>query len=116
MMLVTIEQASAHLRRDTDADDNDLVLKIEAASGAVLNYLKDGADEFLDTAGQVPLDSNGDPVGVPYEVRAAVLILLGVFYSYREGEAGIINPQFSHGYLPPTVTALLYPLRDPALR
>lgn len=113
-MLVSLQQASDHLRRDTTADDNDLRLKIEAASGAVLNYLEDGAESFLDTAGEVPEDTNGDPIGVPYEVKAAVLLLVGDFYSNRgeDQSANWVDPN----YLPRAVTALLYPRRKPALR
>jgi hypothetical protein len=115
MMLVSLQQASDHLRRDTAADDADVTLKIHAASGAVLNYLKDASEAFLDTAGFVPLDSNGDPIGVPYEVQAAVLLLLGDFYSNR-GEDQNPNWGSQFTYLPAAVTALLYPLRMPTLR
>lgn len=111
VMLVSLNQASAHLRRDTSDDDTDLTLKIHAASGAVLNYLKDGAT-FLDSADEVEVDSFGDPVGVPFEVQAAVLLLVGMFYMDREG----VEPDiWERGYLPRAVTALLYPLRAPAL-
>lgn len=113
-MLVTLQQARDHVRSDTVADDSDLTLKIHAASGAVLNYLKSGAEAFLDTAGFVPLDSNGDPIGVPFEVGAAVLLLVGDFYSNRgeDQSANWTDPN----YLPRAVTSLLYPLRIPALR
>lgn len=115
MMLVTLQQAKDHVRSDYAADDTDLTLKIHAASGAVLNFLKDAADEFLDTAGLVPEDSNGDPVGVPFEVKAAVLLLVGDFYSNRgEDQTPNWNAQFA--YLPAAVTALLTPLRTPTLR
>lgn len=113
MMLVTLEEASNHLRRDTDEDDNDLILKIHAASGAVLNYLKDGADVFLDTAGFPFLDSAGDLIGVPFEVKAATLLMVGYLYKDRDENA---DGAYQTGYLPMPVTALLYPLRDPALR
>ena len=111
VMLVSLTQASAHLRRDTDDDDADLTLKIHAASGAVINYLKAGAT-FLDSADDVEVDSFGDPVGVPFEVQAATLLLLGSLYSDREGSE---PDMWERGYLPKAVTALLYPLRDPAL-
>jgi hypothetical protein len=111
--LVTLQQASDHLRRDTDADDNDLILKIEAASRAVLNYLKVDGMAFLelDSAGDVELDSAGDALGVPEEVKAATLLLLSSFYSDRSGQSS----GFRMGYLPEPVTALLYPLRKPAM-
>ncbi|WP_460640101.1 head-tail connector protein [Larkinella harenae] len=110
-MLVSLQQASDHLRRDTTDDDSDLELKIHAASAAVINYLKAGAT-FLDTSGGVPLDTSGNPVGVPYEVQAAVLLMLGVLYRDRDGQE---MSQWELGYLPRPVMALLYPLRDPAM-
>jgi hypothetical protein len=114
MMLVSLQQARDHVRSDTMADDADLTLKIHGASGAVLAYLEDAAEAFLDTAGFVPMDSNGDPLGVPYEVKAATLLLIGDFYSNR-GEDQSTN-WTDPNYLPRAVTALLYPKRKPALR
>ena len=46
-MLVTYEQACDQLRLDSDVDQADVTLKIEAASEAVLNYLKD-TDSYFD--------------------------------------------------------------------
>lgn len=111
MMLVTLQQASDHLRRDTSDDDTDLTLKIHAASGAVLNYVGAGAT-FLDSSGAVPTDSNGDPVDVPFEVKAATLLMIGYLYKDRDGDAA---KEYEMGFLPRPVTALLYPLRDPVL-
>lgn len=105
-MLVTLQQASEHLRRDSAADDNDVTLKIHAASGAVLNYLKSGADRFKDEDGEI-VDAL-----VPFEVKAAVLLQLGFLYADRDNDD---ERQYQPGYLPAPVTALLYPLRDPAL-
>lgn len=108
MMLVTLDEALRQLNQPVD-QDQEITLFIHAASGAVLNYLKSGADYFLDSAGLVITDSNDEPVGVPYEVKAAVLILVGYLYRNRD-----TNDGFEPGYLPAPVTALLYPLRDPA--
>lgn len=114
--LVTLEQVRRHLRlneEDSDGgpDDPDLELKILSASRAVLNYLKSQADEFLDSGGDVIVDSNGDPV-VPYEVHAATLLQVGYLYKDRDENA---DGAYEQGYLPKPVTALLYPLRDPAV-
>lgn len=128
MMLVTLQEASDHLRRDTDYDDNDLTLKIHAASAAVMNYLKrdvlayeperDSSSEVVRDSNGWPvpaLDSNGDPT-IRFEVKAAVLLMLGELYKNREGEqAGEIPTQWGYGYLPRPVVALLYPLRDPVV-
>jgi len=104
VMLVTLQQASDHLRRDTNADDTDLTLKIKAASRAVLNYLKDAADTYLDSSGVAVEDE------IPDEVRMATLLLVGVLYKDRENSA-----EFQPGFLPAAVTALLYPLRTPTV-
>lgn len=122
-MLVTLQEARDHIRSDTTADDADLTLKINAASGAVLNYLK-GASPWqyeydsnlgvqLDSAQQpIPLlDSSGQKI-LRWEVRAAVLLMVGYLYKDRDE-----NPdgEYEQGYLPKPITAILYPLRDPAI-
>jgi hypothetical protein len=109
-MLITLAQARAHLRVDGDADANDLTLKIHAASAVVLNYLKSGVERLYDSAGFIPLDSAGDP-DVPYEVYAATCLMLGYLYKQRDE-----STDFQMGFVPPAVTALLYPLRDPVVR
>ena len=123
MMYVTIDQAKTHLRVDTDADDLDIRLKIQAASSAVKNYLKSASpfepirdandDPFYDSNDEleVALDDNSASI-VKYEVQAAVLIMVGEWYKNREaGQDGGMGM----GYLPEPVIALLYPIRDPAL-
>jgi hypothetical protein len=104
--LVTLDQAKAHLYVDSDGADEDIEAKIEEASAAVVTYLGAGAT-FLDSSG-LP---NGE---IPYQVRAATLQLLTALYENRGDDGGTLS-QFMQGYLPPVVTALLYPLRDPAL-
>lgn len=123
MMYVTLERGKQHLNMDHDLDDVLITAYIGAASGAVKNYLKSASpyeverdsndDPILDSA-EDPIyvvDSSGDKV-VKYEVQAAVLLMLGFLYKDRDE-----NPDqaFAQGYLPKPVTALLYPLRKPAL-
>lgn len=113
MMLVSLQQASDHLRRDTSADDNDLTLKVYAASAAVMNYIQGpGIDGFTDSAGDILADSNGDPQSVPYPVQAATLILIGYMYRLRDAND---DSAFDRGYLPAPVCALLTPYRDPSV-
>lgn len=88
MMLVSLTQASDHLRRDTTDDDSDLTLKIEAASAIVAGYIDTGAGSFLDTAGDPDYDTSGDPINVPRDVQAATLLVLGNLYMSREGGTG----------------------------
>lgn len=113
MMLVSLEQGKRHLRVIMDDEDADILLKIEGASAAVLDYLKSRANEFLDSSGMVEVDSNLDPVGVPANVQAATLLMLGYLYKDRDTNA---DEGYERGYLPAPVTALLYPKRDPAFR
>lgn len=116
-LLVTLQQAKDHLRIDTDDGDADLELKIHGASGAVLNYLK-GANRLVqevDGDGNPVVDADGLPVyteQVLFEVQAAVLLLLGYLYKDRDNDK---DHEYEQGFLPRPVTALLYPLRDPAL-
>jgi hypothetical protein len=111
-MLVSLTQAKSHLRIDTSAEDTYLALMIRAASRSVIEYVRSGADAFTDSAGDVIEDSAGDPTGIPEDVQAATLLLLGFLYRNRDE-----NPAnaFERGYLPAPVTALLAPYRDPVL-
>lgn len=113
VMLVSLTQAKDHLRVDTSDGDNDLTLKIHAASGVVLNYIRNGADAFTDSAGDAIEDSNGNPIGIPFEVQAATLLMLGYLYTNRDSDP---DKAYGLGTLPNDVTALLYPYRVPTLR
>lgn len=123
MMYVTLARAKQHLNMDHDEDDNLIEVYVQAASGAVKNYLKSGSPYEVerDSNDDPILDSSGDPIYVvdssddkvvSYPVQAAVLLMVGFLYKDRDE-----NPDqaFQQGYLPKPVTALLYPLRKPAL-
>jgi len=100
-MLVTRQQVADHLRIDDATDEaNDLDLKIYAASAAVLDYIEMELADFGDS------DSDGE-IEVPYQVQAAVMLLVGDMHRYRD--AG--SPQYNVATLPPSVCALLYPLK-----
>jgi hypothetical protein len=116
-MLVSLAEAKLHLRIDDDDsggsdDDPDLTLKIHAASGAVLNYIRASEPTFLDSSGDVIVDTSGDPVGIPYEVKAATLLLLGDLYKERDA---VNAAEWEHGFLPRSVLSILYPFRRPTL-
>jgi hypothetical protein len=114
MEFVSLQQASDHLRRDTDADDNDLRLKIRAASLAVANALKEsGMAEILDSSGLVPTDSSGNPL-VPEDVQWATLLVLGESYSNR-GDSALATWREGEP-LPAAAWALLTMRRTPGLR
>ena len=121
VMLVSLQQASDHLRRDTDDDDEDLVMKIEAASEGILNYLGSAA-YFLNSSGDIDYDSAGTPLGVPRTIQQATLITLGVLYKDRDGNE-FVNPQrvttdtarTGSIILPRAVHFLLDPFRIPTI-
>lgn len=110
VMLVTLQEASDHLRRDTTDDDDDLTIKIKAASAAVLNYIETA--DFIDSSGEPDYDSSGDAI-VPFDVKAATLILVGMFYKDRDG---VDASKWPLGYLPMPVVSLLYPYREPTCK
>lgn len=122
--LVTIEQARAHLRTDTEADDAWLATWIPAISGAVFTWLKEDWRAYVaatDAAGDVIVDSNGDPI--PLEdsngpvvkpvVTAACLVEIGQQYRFRDGsDAAAVPSHWGHGYvLGAGATSLLSALR-----
>lgn len=123
MMYVTLEQAKHQLQMDHDDDDTLITGYVTAASKAVKNYLKsaspfeverdDHGNPVLDRSGDLTYltDSQGAMV-VAAEVEQATLLLVGYFYKDRDNNA---DGAYEQGYLPKPVTALLYPLRDPAL-
>lgn len=117
VMLVSLQQASDHLRRDTTDDDADLLIKVKAASQAIVNYISDHS--FLNSSGEPDFDSAGNPVGVPENIQAAVLILLGNLYTdrfgneYTEPKASADLLRSGNIILPRTVHFLLDPYRSP---
>jgi len=124
MMYVTLARAKQHLNMDHDQDDVLIEAYIGAASEAVKNYLKsaspyeverDSNDDPIEDSSGDPIyvvDSSGDKI-VKYAVQAATLLQIGFLYKDRDENA---NESYQMGYLPKPVTALLYSLRDPALR
>lgn len=124
MMYVTLARAKQHLNMDHDQDDVLIEAYIGAASEAVKNYLKSASPyEVERDSNDDPVeDSSGDPIyvvdssgdkQVKYAVQAATLLQIGFLYKDRDENA---DQAYEMGYLPKPVTALLYPLRDPALR
>lgn len=110
-MLVSLEQTKQMLRVDTDDDDALLVMLISASSRAVVRYLKGQASTVLGI--DSPPDSPPNDLSVLNEdVAVATIMLVGHFYRNPDNDT---EAAFDRGYLPKPVTALLYPLRDPAV-
>lgn len=110
LALVSVERVKEALHIDGSGDDVRLASDIAAASAAVVNYLKDRAAQVLNLDGDGELQSGSE---VPPEVELATIVLVGHYYREPDGDS---EKAFEHGYLPRPVIALLYPLRDPALR
>ena len=103
MKLVELADAKAHLNMDHSSDDDLIGTYIDAASAAVLNYMKIDGSDYEDSSGV-----NAELI--PDDVKIATLILVHYFYNDRGGD----DPNsFERGYLPKPVTALLYAYRDP---
>lgn len=129
--LVTLEEAKLQLRITDDAHDDDLSMKIKAASAAVLNYLRGTRNLYtpmLDENGDFVTDEDGyyvpdpgdsDGPQVRDEVKAATLILLTEMFEKRSGAqsegAGTVAATYLMA-MPAAAQSLLYPLRDPVIR
>lgn len=86
-MLITLQQATAHLRIDDDTPDAAaLLLKVDAAGLLAAEYL--GRQLFVDQAAldAAVLDGTAgqQPMVVNSLVRAAILLILGHLYAHRE--------------------------------
>lgn len=133
VMLVTLQEASDHLRRDTDDDNNDLILKIKGVSRAILNYLKDDmlayqfemdehGDPVLDSSGEIVYleDSSGDFIPRT-EVQQAVLLMLQTVYDqgalkeYLDPSSGTTIQRLGNMSLPRVVHWILDPIREPTI-
>jgi hypothetical protein len=106
VMLVTLQEASDHLRRDTDDDDADLkndmsVYEWELDSAGDRVYMQNSAGDYI----------------IREEVKQAVLIMVGIFYidrdarEYTDTESG--RARLGDMSLPRVVHFLLDPLRKP---
>lgn len=91
MALVTMAEARDHLKIDAGDDDLDLLLKVEAASEIVIDYIKRPDHGWTDAT-------------APFLIKAAVLLVLADLYLNRE-----------NGGLPDAAVRILHRHRDPAL-
>src|ERR1051325_8323437 len=110
-MLVTVDQVRTALKLDTGESDTIIELYISAASRAVVRYLKGQAGTLL-TIDSPPNSPPNDLSAVPEDIQMATILLTGHFYRNPDGDP---DHDWEQGFLPRTVTALLYPLRDPAI-
>lgn len=131
--LVTLSDAKSQLAYDDSAHDAELTFRLEAVSGAIMNYLSsawartrqfsgDASDEeiaaadrafgdWTDSSGTVLTDSSGDPATdssgasvVPGAVRAAVICALAAWDEDRTVDL-----------ITPAVRSLLTQYRNPTV-
>ena len=95
-MLVTLDEAKAHLRIDGADSDGEITLLTEAASEVVLRYIKVPSEE------EIPADGADS-------VKAATLLVLGNLFRFGGDE---LNPET---VLSLSVRAVLHSLRTPTL-
>lgn len=115
--LVTLTEARARVRFDSEdsggsPDDGDLQIMINSASRSVLRYIASGDQDFLDSNGDVIENSAGEPVGIPDDIKDAVLLWVAIKYRNRD-EDGDIDQEF--GFPPKQVVSILYSYRQPTL-
>ena len=95
-MLVDLETAKRHLRRDDDDDDDRIKKTMDAASEIILDYLKISQDSYSGTDGNLS--------DVPLRVQQATLLVIESLYDSPE-----VDP------LTEAVRSILHRSRDPAL-
>ena len=108
MAVITTEEAIRHLRIDEIESKDvdflaDLELKIEVVSELCLRYLNKTPDAYL--------DSSLEPVGVPFYLKAAALIWLGILFKDRDGQEQVT----AYGQIPVAVSNLLVQYRKPPI-
>lgn len=111
VMLVSTQQAKDRCKLDGFLSDLDLSTLIEQCSAGVLNYLKQPFENFAESSGNVPLDSNQVPVNVPQEIQLAVLCWVGII---AENPTAAGDKFWERGYPPDAVVSILTPKRGPA--
>lgn len=105
MQLATLQEAKFALRIDGDDDDAALELALQAASAAVVSYLKSAADAFVTEGDLIP-----DAV-IPPQVKVSVIYWAGVLHRNPDNN---VEGEMTPGYPPAPVVSMLYQLRDPA--
>lgn len=84
--LVTLEQAKGHLRVVSNVEDDDIALKLSAASELAVRYLDRPVYATADALQTAVLEGTaGDEAIVCTDmIRAGILLILGDMYANRE--------------------------------
>jgi hypothetical protein len=115
MNLITLEQARAQIRSDDTVDDALVDTYIAAVSESILNYVD--VSYYIDSTGEVPVDSSNVALDVPQAWRLACMLEVARMYRFRENNADDhVDPQFGYGYpFGKTAMGLLFPYRMPGI-
>lgn len=81
IQLVTLNQAKSHLNETSSYFDQQIDMNIWGASAIMLDYLK----VDLGSPEQLPWPT------VPYEIQAAVLLMVGTLFRQRETDADVLS-------------------------
>lgn len=104
--LVTLEEVKEHLRVDGDADDAEFTMMIQAGSAALLSWIQGSRSRVVAEDGTL---IEGEALS---RLRVALLVLIGWLDRNRDG---IDEEKLQQGYLPFSVTMLIYDLRRPTV-
>ncbi|HDS1228735.1 TPA: phage gp6-like head-tail connector protein [Stenotrophomonas maltophilia] len=109
MELITLEQARAHCRVDTD-DDGLLELYGAASEGAAQQFLNRRVFKDHESMAAAVLDGTAgvDPMLANDSIRAAILLMLGHLYRTREDVQGSDGATIQ---VPMGAHSLLWPYR-----
>lgn len=107
-MIVSLEQAIAHLRADAGVEDEQVTLYLSAAIEQAQEYLnrKVYEDAAAMAAAVLAGEAGDDPMLANDSIRAAVLLICGHLYAHRED----VGPT-TLGELPMGSRELLRPFR-----
>lgn len=104
---VSVDEFKEATNRDSPDQDLDIQRCLDMASRWVVRYLKGGASQFVNDAGEAVQSADDMPL-----VKGAVIYIAAVMLRNPDNDTeGAFNP----GYPPGPVVSMLYSLRDPAL-
>lgn len=109
--LIATEIALAHLREDAGVADELIALYIDAAVQSALNYMdrKVYATDADMAAAVLAGTAGSDPIVIDGAIKAAILLILGKLYAYREDL--VVGTASTVVELPAGSKQLLYPYR-----
>lgn len=105
--LVTMAEIKEHLRDDGNANDEEYGLFNRAGSAAILAFIQGNRERVIDSDGNII-----EGTEMLARLKVALLVLIGWLDRNRGGED---EEKLMNGYLPNSVTLLIYDLRRPTI-